>query len=155
MADDIRIVPDAAPTRPASPGAGGEPSLGELFKELAQESSVLLKQEMALAKSEMRENLRGAVKDVTMMAVGGAVLLMAALVLTAFLVVLVGDLMGNYWLGALIIGLLYAVVGWIMLSRAKSNLSSADLRPEATLQTLQEDKRWAQNEVRQVKRELT
>ncbi|MDQ3557453.1 MAG: phage holin family protein [Gemmatimonadota bacterium] len=155
MADDIRIVPDAAAAAPAPPPVGGEPSLGELFKELAQESSVLLKQEMALAKSEMRENLRSAVKDVTMMAAGGAVLLVATLVLTAFLVVLVGDLIGNYWLGALIIGLLYAVVGWILLNRAKSNLSSGDLRPETTIQTLQEDKRWAQNEVRQVKRELT
>ena len=155
MADDIRIVPDGTGSPPAAPRAGGEPSLGELFKELAQESSTLLKQEMALAKSEMRENLRSAVKDVAMMAAGGAVLMVGALVLIAFLVVLIGDLIDNYWLGALIIGLLFAIIGWVMLSRGKSNLADGDLRPETTIRTLQEDKRWAQNEVQQVKRELT
>lgn len=153
MADEIRVTNTAA-TPASTPGA--EPSLGELLKELAQESSTLLKQEFALAKTEMRQNVRAVGKDAAMLAIGGSVLAVAALVLTAALVALLGDVLGDeYWLGALIVGVLYAIIGGVMLSKAKNNLQQEDLKPTATIQTLKEDKRWAQNEVQQIKRDLT
>lgn len=153
MAEEIRVTPAADATRVP---AGAEPSLGELLKELAQESSTLLKQEFALAKAEMRQNVRAVGKDAAMLAIGGSILAVAALVLTAALVALLGDVLGDeYWLGALIVGVLYAIVGGVMLSKAKNNLKQEDLKPTATIQTLQEDKRWAQSQVQQIKRDLT
>jgi hypothetical protein len=148
------------PTRaqPAAPGveAGvGEPSLGDLFKELAQESSTLIKQEVALAKSEMQENLRDLGKDAAMMAAGGAALLLAMLVFTAFLIAGLGDMLGDeYWLGALIVGVTYALVGGVLLMRGRSGVRRDDLKPEQTIRSLQDDKRWAQAEAQQVKRDL-
>lgn len=132
-----------------------EPSLGELFRQLAQESTTLIRQEMELAKVEMRENLRSFTRDAMSLAIGGALLLVALLVLTAFLAVLLGDVLGNYWLGTLIVGALYAIAGFVMLQKGKKGLQHDDLRPEHTIASLQEDKRWAQAEVQQVKRELT
>jgi hypothetical protein len=138
------------------PGGTGEPSLGELFRQLAQESGTLIRQEVALAKAEMRENVRSLTKDVAMLAAGGGVLLVAALVFTAFLVAGLGDLMGDeYWLGALIVGAVYALIGFVLLNKGKKGLRNDSLKPEQTVATLQADKQWAQAEAQQVKRDLT
>jgi uncharacterized membrane protein YqjE len=159
MANEIQAkdVNTDAPTGTPPPGRvqTTEPSLGELFKELAQDSSVLIKQEIALAKMEMRENFRSLAKDMVKLAIGGGLLLVGLLALTAFLVAALGDMLGDeYWLGALIVGLLYALAGGILLMRGKQGLQNDDLRPEQTVQSLQADKRWAQAEVQQIKREL-
>lgn len=158
MANDMRAsdINTDAPVGMPPPGRvqTTEPSLGDLFKELAQDSGVLIQQEIALAKMEMRENFRNLSKDIVKLAIGGGLLLMGMLALTAFLIVALGDLFGNYWLGALIVGLVYALIGGILLMRGKQGLQHDDLRPEQTIQSLQDDKRWAQAEVQQVKREL-
>lgn len=155
MATDTRITPHEEGGGAGPAPAGAEPSLGELFKQLAQDSTTLIQQEVALAKTEMRDNFRAFAKDVVMLAIGGGVLLVGALVLTAFLVALLGDLLDNYWLGALIVGLVYALVGFVLLRRGQKGMKHDDLKPEQTLQTLQADKRWAQREVQEVKRNLT
>lgn len=157
MARDITIVPEddgGVPARPIVGDAG--PSLGELFKQLAQDSSTLVRQEIALAKVEMRENLAGMVKGMALLAVGGVALLMAGLALLLFLIYLLGDLLGDeYWLGALIVGVLFAIIGAVFLASGRSKLKENDLKPDKTLATLREDKRWAENEVQQVKQDLT
>ena len=153
MQDDIHVTRTMVTDRP--PGTPGpEPSLGELFKQLAQDSATLVKQEVSLAKAEMRENLRSATKDAAMIAVGGGLLLVGLLVLTAFLVAAIGDLLDNYWLGALIVGLLFAVIGGLLAKKNLDNLKRDSLGPEQTIQTLKEDKRWLQSEMQQAKRDL-
>jgi uncharacterized membrane protein YqjE len=157
MENEINVVPDdSGRTAAHTTGAAGhDASLGELFKQLAQDSTVLVKQEVALAKAEMRENLKSMGKDVAFLAMGGAILLVGVLVLTAFLVALLGDALDNYWLGALIVGLIYAIVGAVLLMKGKNNLQHDDLKPEQTIATLKEDKRWAESEIQQVKRGLS
>jgi hypothetical protein len=157
MATDTRITPqeEGGGLAPAPTPTGVEPSLGELFKQLAQDSTTLIQQEISLAKTEMRDNVRSFAKDVVLLAAGGAVLLVGALVLTAFLVALLGDLLNNYWLGALIVGAVYALVGFVLLKRGQKGMRHDDLKPDQALETLQADKRWAQREVQEVKRNLT
>ena len=133
-----------------------EPSIGELFRNLAQDTSVLVRKEVELARAEMRANMQSFAKDAGMIAAGGAVLLVAALVFTAFLVAAIGDLLGNeYWLGALIVGAVYAAIGGFLIARGRKGLQTDDLKPEQTMESLQADQRWAQAEVRQIKRDLT
>jgi uncharacterized membrane protein YqjE len=138
-----------------APAPGEEQSLGELFRQLAQDSATLMRQEVALARAEMSENVGKLGKDLAYLAIGVGILLAGMLVLTAFLVILVGDLIGNYWLGALIIGVIFAVIGAVLVARGKSNLQGGEIKPERTLDSLREDKNWAQAEVKQVKRGLT
>ncbi len=141
--------------RGAPPPPAAEPSLGELFKQLTQDSATLIRQEVALAKAELRENMKGVGTSLAMIAVGGMLALVGLLALTAFLVILLGDLLANYWLAALIVGLLFAVIGGVLISIHVNRLRQIDLKPEQTIQTLQEDKRWIQSEIQDVKRELT
>lgn len=140
---------------PAPRPGPGEPPLGDLFRQLAQDSATLVREEVALAKVEMRQNLKSAARDAAMVAVGGGIALVGALVLIAFLVMLVGDLLDEYWLGALIVGALFVIVGGIMAKKSLNQLQDDSMAPEQTIQTLKEDKQWAQREIQQVKRDLT
>jgi uncharacterized membrane protein YqjE len=153
MPDDIHVTRTTTVGR-GPDGPGAEPSLGELFKQLAQDSATLVKQEVALAKVEMRENLRSAGRDAAMIAVGGGLLLVGLLVLTAALVAVIGDALDNYWLGALVVGLLFVVIGGLLAKKNLDNLKKDSLGPEQTIQTLKEDKQWLQSEMQQAKKEL-
>lgn len=155
MDKDIHVVQENDGAATTVNQASGDHRLSELFKQLGHDSTTLVKQEIALGKAEMRENMKAMGKDAAFLAMGGGVLLVGALVLTTFLVLLLGDALDNYWLAALIIGAIYALAGVGLLMKGKSNLQHEDIKPDQTIATLQEDKRWAQSEAQQVKRGLT
>lgn len=150
MADETRVAPAVAD----GSHAGADPSLGDLFRQLADDSATLIRQEMALAKTEMRQNVRHAAKDASMIAVGGVVAAIGALVLVAFLVMIVGKVLGTPWAGALAVGLLFVAVGGVLAMRAAKHLKKDSLTPEQTIRSLKEDKQWVQNEMQQARREL-
>lgn len=146
--------PDARADTRVDTRAPAEPSLGDLFRELTQETTTLVRQEVSLAKTELRESARTVARRTAMLMVGGMLALVGFLVLTAFLVILLGSLLLNYWLAALIVGAVYLLIGGgVAWSQAKQ-LGDEDLAPDQTIQTLKEDKQWAQNEAQQVKRDL-
>jgi hypothetical protein len=80
--------------------------------------------------------------------------LCGALAVTAFLVIALGDLLNNYWLGALVVGLALLAVGGVLARNAVADLKRGVV-PEQTLGSLREDAAWAKQETREVKRELT
>ena len=129
----------------------GEPALGDLFRQLAQDSATLVRQEMALAKAELKSNVKSAARDAVMVAVGGILALVGVTVLIAFLVVAVGDALDNYWLGALIVGVLFLLVGGILAMSSLKKLKNEDVAPTRTLETLKEDKQWLQSEIKQAR----
>ena len=133
----------------------GEASLGELFRQLAQDGTTLVRQEIELAKGEIGESVRRTATGAGWIAAGGVVALLGLLVLIAALVVGVGDALDNYWLAALIVGGGFVVVGAVLALLAAKRLKRVSFKPTATLETLQDDKRWAQEEIQQVKRGLT
>lgn len=153
MADRVQTtVVTAAPADGRA--SAGEPQLGELFRQLAQDSATLVRQEMALAKAELRENVKSVARDTAKIAVGAVLAAVGALVLVLFLVLLLGDALGKYWLGALIVGVLFAVVGAVLAMGAMKRLKQDSITPDQTLQTLKEDKQWLQSEMKQVRRDL-
>ena len=129
-----------------------EPQLGELVRQLAQDSATLVRQEVALAKAELRENVKGVMRDAAMVAVGGVVALLGVLLLVAFMALLVGDALDEYWLGALIVGVIFLVTGGLLTRKFLSSLKHDCLAPEQTIETLKEDKQWLQSEMRQARR---
>lgn len=133
---------------------GSEPALGDLFRQLAQDSATLIRQEVALAKAEVRENVKGVARDAAKIAVGAVLAAVGALVMVAFLVLLLGDVVGEYWAGALIVGVLLVAIGAFLALGAMKRLKQDKLAPEQTIQTLKEDKQWLQSEMKQVRRDL-
>jgi uncharacterized membrane protein YqjE len=142
----------AGPEARGTPGA--EPSLGELFKRLTTDTSELVRQELSLARAEVREAGSAVARDGTKIGIGAGLALCGALALTAFLVIALGDLLNNYWLGALVVGLALLAVGGVLARNAVADVKRRAV-PEHTLGSLREDAAWAKQEVREVKRELT
>ena len=160
MAEEIRVTPgsdgrplDAVPASrlPAEP----EPSLGELFRELATESSTLIRQEIKLAKMELTQAATRAALDATWLSVWTVVALLGGLALTAAAVIGLGILIGSYWLSALIIGGVLVLLGGLAAWGYFKKLTKIDYSLQTTRETLQSDARWAQDEAAQAKRELT
>ncbi|MEW5930585.1 MAG: YhjD/YihY/BrkB family envelope integrity protein [Gemmatimonadota bacterium] len=138
----------------ASPDGGEGRSLGSLFRDLSADASVLIRQEVALAKTEMRRNVKALARDVGSMAMWGVVAALGGLVMVAFLVAGLGDLLDNYWLAALIVGLLFIAVGAFMALRSLRHLRTVQMRPQETVATLRDTQVWAQGEAAELRAAL-
>ena len=133
---------------------GGEPSLGELFRRLTTDTGELVRQEISLARAEVRQVGDTLARDGTKLGIAAGLALCGALAVTAFLVIALGDLLNNYWLGALIVGVVLLAVGSVLAKNAIADVKRRAV-PEQTLGSLREDAAWAKQEAREVKRELT
>ena len=151
-------LPDDAKTR--SPDRYTEParekgSFTELLRELRDESSLLLRQEVALAKTEMSEKASKLGRNAAYIGAGALVgLLGLAFILTgvsyllSVLLARSGVSEGTaYWVGPMIVGLITAIVGYILVQKGISTLKRESMVPEKTVATLKEDKQWLQNKV--------
>lgn len=136
------------------PAAHPDGSIRPLLNQLAEDSGALVRQEIALAKAEIRETVQATASGATRIAIGGAIAAVAGLVLTAFLVLLLGALLENYWLAALIVGLALALVGGILAMAGVRRLRALTVAPEQTIETLRQDAQWARREVDDLKRGL-
>lgn len=139
---------------PSEVSAAGEPGLSDLFRQLAADSGILVKQEIALAKIELKENTSRIAREAMWVPVWGAVALIGGLVLVAFLVILLGEILNNYWLSALIIGAVFTILGGSMAMAAVNRVKAVALTPDATIRTLKEDRNWARSEVAGLKQDL-
>lgn len=122
-------------------------SLGELFSELAQDTSTLVRKEVQLAKTEMSQKASRVGKDVGFLAVGGAVAYAGLLAVLAGVIVLLGQVI-PMWLSALLVGLVVAGVGYFLVRRGLDALKREDLAPRQTIETLKEDQQWAKDQMR-------
>jgi uncharacterized membrane protein YqjE len=122
-----------------------ERPVGELLKQLANETTTLVKQELELAKAEMREKAGKAGPGVGMWGAAGVTGLLALGSLTAFLILALDGAMPN-WLAALIVGLVYAAIAGFLYLRGKQKVEEAGSPvPEQTIETLKEDVQWAKH----------
>ena len=122
-------------------------SLGELFSELAQETTTLVRHEVNLAKAEMGEKASRAGKHVGFLAAGGAVAYAGLLAILAGVIALLNAVM-PLWLAALLVGLVVAVVGYLLVRRGLDALKREDFAPRQTMETLKEDQQWAKDQTR-------
>jgi uncharacterized membrane protein YqjE len=122
-----------------------ERPVGELLKQLANETTTLVRQELELAKAEMREKAGKAGPGVGMWGAAGVVALVALGSLTTFLILALDGVMPN-WLAALIVGLVYSAIAGLLYVRGKKRVEEAGSPvPEQTIETLKEDVQWAKH----------
>lgn len=133
-------------TLPAHDYGNREPSLGELFTDLAGDMSTLVRQEIALARAETMETVRTATRSSTMMAAGGALAYAGLIVLLLAVAYLLGQVM-ELWLAALIVGILTVAIGAILLMVGKNRISNLSVVPERTVESIKEDAQWAKEQV--------
>ncbi len=121
--------------RPESENA----SLGELAKGLTQDASTLVRQEIELAKVELRGKVRTAAPGVAMLGAAGVVALALLGSLTAGLILLV-DLVLPAWAAALVVtGFWGVVAGWLAVVGRSRLRAAGPPVPERTVESLKED----------------
>jgi xanthine/uracil permease len=129
-------------------------SIGQLLKELTQESSTLLKQEMNLAKTEMSEKASRVGANLGEVAVGGAVAFLGAIALLLAVVYGLTSLLNKFmslgvaaWLAPLIVGIVLAAIGYSLIKKALATLKQESITPQRTTQSLQENKEWLKQKI--------
>ena len=123
-----------------------ERPLGELFSDLANETSTLFRNEVALAKVELTEKASVVGRNVASLVIGGAVAYAALLAICAAAILLL-DMAMPAWLSALIVGVIVGCIGWLLISKAITALRRAELKPQETVESLKEDAQWIKDQI--------
>ena len=126
---------------------GSEKSLGQLFGDLVGETRTLLRQEIALAKTELTEKATFAGRHIGMAAAGALIILLGALPIVAGIVISLGHKIG-YATSAFLVGALFAVIGAVLVMKAMKALKSESLKPEQTVEQVKETKQWMKEQTR-------
>jgi hypothetical protein len=124
-----------------------ERSLGDLFGDLARDMGTLVSQEVSLARTEITEKASQVSKDVAILAVGGFVAYAGLLAIIAGVIFLIADRGVPLWASALMVGVIVAVIGYVLVQRGLTALKQQDLTPRQTLESLKEDTQWAKEQV--------
>jgi MFS family permease len=120
-----------------------ERPIGELVKQLAEQTSTLVRQELDLAKAELTQKGQQAGKGAGLMTGAAVIGLLGAGALTAFLIMLLDGALAN-WLAALIVAVVFlAIAGVLALQGKKKVQAAAPPVPEQTVETVKEDVEWA------------
>jgi len=126
--------------------------IGDLMRQLANETTMLVRQELELAKAEMREKGRKAAPGFGMWGVAGVVGLLALGALTAFLILALDGAMPN-WAAALVVAAVYGVITAALYVMGRERVEEAGPpKPEQTVESVKEDVEWAKTQARSVKR---
>jgi uncharacterized membrane protein YqjE len=120
--------------------------VGELVKELAGQTSTLVRQEIQLAQAEISAKGKLAGRGAGMLAGAAIAGLLALIALTAVLIAALDTAM-PMWLAALIVTVLWAVIGAVLAARGRKELQqAAPPVPEQTVETVKEDIQWAKTQ---------
>jgi hypothetical protein len=120
-----------------------ERPIGEVAKNLTSDLSLLLRQEIELAKAEMAQKGRTAAPGLGMFGGAGVVALCAAGALTAFLVLVLSIFLPD-WAAAVTVGVAMAAVALVLIRQGKERIADAGKPvPEQTIETVKEDVEWA------------
>jgi MFS family permease len=124
-----------------------ERSLGDLFAELARETSTLVRQEVQLAKAEVTESATTAGRAIAFLLAGGAVAYAGFLAVLAAIILGLWDAGLEAWQAALLVGIVVAIVGILLVMRARDTLQTTVLVPRKTVDTLKEDQEWMKEQI--------
>jgi hypothetical protein len=127
-------------------------SIADLVKDLATETSTLVRQEIDLAKAEMTDRGKRAGKGVGTLAAGGVVAVLAFGALTAGLIAAL-DLAMPTWLAALIVTVVYGAIAAVLVQIGRKQVQeAAPPVPEETIESVKEDVQWAKTRTRSATR---
>lgn len=121
---------------PAPQTSKEDRSLGELLAELTQEVVTLVRQEIALARTEMSQKAAHIGKQVGLLAAGGALAYAGLLAIVAAVVILLDRAGLPLWLSALLVGIVITGIGGILVRNGLNALKRQDLAPRQTLESL-------------------
>jgi hypothetical protein len=126
--------------------------VGDLLRQLSQETTTLVRQELELAKAEMTEKGKQAGIGAGMFG-GAGVSGLLALIFLSLATVAAFDTGMPTWLAALIVGALWAAVAAVLAMQGRQKVQQATPpAPEQAIESTKEDVQWAKSQARSAKR---
>jgi hypothetical protein len=129
---------DRAATDPA------ETSVGELIGNISDDLSRLFRQEVELAKAELKQEAAKAGKAAGMLGGAGFAGYLAVVLLSFALVFALGNVMDLGW-AAVIVAVVWGVIGAVLYANGRRKLKTVDPVPHRTVDTIKEDAQWMKN----------
>jgi hypothetical protein len=129
------------------PRAKADRSITALLSDLASETILLIRQEMALLKAELSEKFSRVGQGATALGAGALIAFSGWLVLLAAAVLGLATVVPA-WLAALIVALLVLAIGGALVYIGKSRFDADSLTPRRTLRSLREDEAWLRERLR-------
>jgi hypothetical protein len=134
-------------TATPTPGTGASPagdprSIGEIVDDVTQDLTTLIRQEIDLAKTELKEEATKAGKGAGMLGGAGLSGCFAILFLSTTLMFVLDEFL-ELWIAAFIVTALWTVATAVLAVIGKNKLEAARPQLPQTQQTLKEDVRWA------------
>jgi putative superfamily III holin-X len=129
-----------------------ERPIGELLKQLSEETTTLVKQELDLAKAEVAQKGQQAGKGLGMFGGAGLMGLGAFGALTAFFILLLDGAVPN-WAAALIVAAVYGAIAGVLALQGRNKLKEATPPvPEQAVESVKEDVQWAKTQTQSARR---
>ena len=123
-----------------------ERPFGELLKQLSEETTRLVHQEIELAKAELTQKGRQAGLGAGLFGAAGAIGFLALAALTTCFILALDAVMPA-WLAALLVAVVYAAVAAVLALRGRAKVQQATPPvPEQTIETVKEDVQWLKNQ---------
>ena len=124
-----------------------ERPIGELLRELSQQTATLVRQEIDLAKAEVTEHGKKAGIGAALFGGAGVVGFLTLGAFTAFLILLLAEAIPG-WAAALIVTVVYGIVAAVLALRGKDKVKEATPPAPQTVETVKEDIEWARTQTR-------
>jgi hypothetical protein len=134
--------PDVVEPRPKA-----ERSITTLLSDLASETILLIRQELALLKAELHEKFSRVGQGATALGAGALIAYSGWLVLLAAAVLGLATVLPA-WLAALIVALVALAIGGALIYIGKSRFDADSLMPQRSLRSLREDEQWLRERLR-------
>jgi hypothetical protein len=119
-------------------------SIGEILSEVVSDVTRLFRQEVDLAKAELRQEAGKAGRAGGMLAAAGVAGLLTAVMVSLALASLLSEAMHPAW-AALIVGVLWAIAGAVLYRTGRERLRTVSPIPQQTVETVKEDVEWLRN----------
>lgn len=114
-------------------------SIGDLFVDLSQQISTLVRQEITLAQTEVRQNVTQLSRDVVLLVVGGVIAYAGFIGLIFGGILTVAKLFAwEEWQSGLAVGGGVVIVGAILMLIGRIALSRANIAPKRTMASLKQ-----------------
>jgi hypothetical protein len=116
-------------------------SIKQILQDIVNHVGDIIRSEVRLAKTEVRQDVTHYAKSSAFIGVAGVLMLYAVgFVLLSALYALQGVMPS--WLAALLVGVAVGIVAAILYLMGRKKLALASLRPDKTIQTLEDNVTW-------------
>lgn len=126
--------------RVVSTDTSSDPSLSTLLSGVIGDAQELVRKEITLAKEEFKGEINKAKDGAVSLGIGVGILAVGGLLLVLALVYALEALTPlPLWASYLIVGGLFAIVGFFLLQRGRSRIAEVDPVPHQTISSVQKD----------------